>query len=64
MFLDGSDAKVRDAIRVLFAREKLHSDDAEPAPDVVEVEQTGSFRVVPLAALVRMELLIFARTIA
>src|ERR671919_805255 len=34
MFLDGPDAKARDAVHVLFASEKVRPDDPLPAPDV------------------------------
>src|SRR4029453_5853157 len=34
MFLDGKGAKARDAVHVLFAREKVRSEDVVPTPDV------------------------------
>src|SRR6267142_4822359 len=39
MFLDGPNAKARDAVHVLFAGEKVHPDDPAPAPDVSEAEE-------------------------
>jgi hypothetical protein len=45
LFLDGPDAKARDAIRVIFAGEKVRADYALPAPDVIESEPAESFRV-------------------
>jgi hypothetical protein len=59
MFLDGPGAKARDAVHVLFAGEKVRQDDLVPTPDMTEVEETPSFRVVKLEALVRMKLTSF-----
>jgi hypothetical protein len=56
MFLDGPGAKARDAVHVLFAAEKVKPDDPVPAPEVTESEPGATFRVVALAALVRMKL--------
>ena len=59
MFLDGPDAKARDAIHVVFAGEKVRREYLLPAPDVEESEQTVAFRVLDLEALVRMKLTSF-----
>lgn len=56
MFLDGPGAKARDAVHVIFANEKVKTDDVVPAPDVTESEPGDSFGVVALDALVRMKL--------
>ncbi len=56
MFLDGPHAKAREAVHVLFAGEKVRSDDPLPAPDLTESEAAEDFRVVTLEALVRMKL--------
>lgn len=56
MFLDGADAKARDAIHVVFAREKVQADSVAQAPDVTEIDTAGPFRVVDLVPLVRMKL--------
>jgi hypothetical protein len=56
MFLDGPDAKARDAVHVIFAAEKVKEEDAVVAPDVTESELGATFRVVSLEALVRMKL--------
>lgn len=56
MFLDGVEAKARDAIHLVFAAEKVRDDHITPAPDVDESEPGGSFRVATLEALVRMKL--------
>jgi hypothetical protein len=59
MFLDGSEAKARDAVHVIFANEKVRPEYLMPAPDVSESEESASFRVVSLEALVRMKLTSF-----
>jgi len=59
MFLDGPDAKARDAVHVVFAGEKVKSDSIAAAPDVTESEATETFRLVTLDALVRMKLTAF-----
>jgi hypothetical protein len=56
MFLDGADARPRDAVHVVFAREKVQADYASPTPDVDEAETGQAFRVLNLDALVRMKL--------
>ena len=60
-FLDGPQAKARDALHVVFAGEKVKQEYSQPAPDVSESEATGPFRVLELAALVRMKLTSFRR---
>jgi hypothetical protein len=59
MFLDGPMAKARDAVHVVFAGEKVRPESLQPAPDITESEQSGSFRVISLEALVRMKLTSF-----
>ena len=59
MFLDGPDAKARDAVHIVFAGEKVRPHYAAPAPDVSESETTESFRIVALESLVRMKLTSF-----
>ncbi len=56
MFLDGPDAKARDAVHIIFAAEKVQSDYAFPAPNVDDAERDPAFRIVSLEALVRMKL--------
>ncbi|MDR3632492.1 MAG: hypothetical protein P4L84_01575 [Isosphaeraceae bacterium] len=56
MFLDGPDAKARDAIHIIFAGERVRPEYALPAPDVFESEPSEAFRVLRLGALVRMKL--------
>ena len=59
MFLDGPNAKARDAVHIVFAAEKVRPDYALPAPDVSESETTATFRLLSLEALVRMKLTSF-----
>ena len=59
MFLDGTDAKARDAVHIVFAAEKVRADYAAPVPDVSESEATETFRLLSLDALVRMKLTSF-----
>jgi hypothetical protein len=59
MFLDGPDAKARDAVHVIFAGEKVHPDDPIPAPEVLESEDIQKHRTLRLDALVRMKLTSF-----
>ena len=59
MFLDGPDAKARDAVHVLIANEKVRETDVMPAPDVDESIDIESHRTLSLEALVRMKLNVF-----
>ena len=59
MFLDGASGKARDAVHVLFAAEKVRPEYMLPAPDVSESEETETFRLLSLDALVRMKLTSF-----
>src|SRR5947209_6590303 len=59
LFLDGPEAKARDAVHVVFAGEKVRPEYACPAPDVAESEPATDCRVLTLAALVRMKLTSF-----
>ncbi len=61
MFLDGPDAKARDAVHVLFAGEKVFPDDLVAAPDVSESENIQNHRTLTLEALVRMKLIAYRR---
>jgi hypothetical protein len=56
LFLDGEDAKARDAIHIVFAREKVLPGYLSAAPDVTESDRSGPFHVVELLPLVRMKL--------
>jgi hypothetical protein len=61
MFLDGPNAKDRDAVHILFAGEKVRAGDAVAAPSVNASEPTAAFRVVDLESLLRMKLTSFRR---
>ena len=59
MFLDGPEAKARDAVHVLFAGEKVKETDLIPAPDVDESIMIEAHRTLSLESLVRMKLNVF-----
>ena len=59
MFLDGPEAKARNAVHVVFAGEKVRPDYLFPAPSVAESKPTPTFRVLDLEALLRMKLTSF-----
>lgn len=59
IFLDGSNASARDAVHVVFAGEKVRAEYSSPTPDVSESEETETFRLLTLDALVRMKLTSF-----
>ena len=59
MFLDGPNASPRDAVRLLFAGEKVRAEYAAPAAHVSESEQGPEFRTLQLESLVRMKLTSF-----
>jgi hypothetical protein len=61
MFLDGPDAKARDAVQIVMAGEKVRPEYESAAPDVDESEKPETFRVVSLEALVQMRLTSFRR---
>ena len=56
MFLDGPDAKARDAVHVVFAGEKVRPEYSEPVPSVDEFELIKDVRTLSLESLVRMKL--------
>lgn len=60
-FLDGPDAKARDAVHILYAQEKVHRDDLSTAPSVDDVEVVERHTTLRLEALVRMKLTSFRR---
>lgn len=63
MFLDGPEAKARDAVHVILASEKVRAEYPLPAASVGESvpSQNGDFRHVDLGALVRMKLTSYRR---
>ena len=48
-----------DALHIVFAEEKTRPDQPEPNPRIDESEDAGEFRLISLAALVRMKLAAF-----
>ena len=56
LFLDGPDAKARDAVHLVFAGEIVRPDEALPNPDVTDSEAAEDFQVLTLAALVQIKL--------
>lgn len=59
LFLDGDGTKARDAVRVVFAGEKVRADYEEPAPRLEQAELSGGMHVLALEPLVRMKLTSF-----
>ncbi len=59
MFLDGPQAKARDAVHVVFAGEKVREEYLVPTPGVLDIDRTTSFAVITLESLVRMKLTSF-----
>jgi hypothetical protein len=59
MFLDAPDYKVKSAVHVLFADQRINPDDALPLPDVDDYEMSvdSEFRHISLEGIVRMKLL-------
>lgn len=61
VFLDGPNAKARDAVHVVFAGEKVRPHEAAVNPDVMQSEEGDNFRVLSLEALVQIKLTAFRR---
>lgn len=61
MFLDGSNAKARDAVHILFAGEKVRQTDLAAAPDVTESKTSGTFKALELEPLLLMKLTAYRR---
>jgi hypothetical protein len=59
VFLDGPAGKVRDGVHVVFAGERVRPEHLDEAPDVGQVERSGSFLLLRLEPLVRMKLTSF-----
>ena len=56
LFLDGPNARARDAVHIIFAGEKVRPEELSPNPDVTESVPSDQFRVLDLEALVRIKL--------
>jgi len=61
MFLDGPEAKARDGVHLIFAKEKVNEDSLEPSPDVDDVDGELGFHLIALDALVTMKLTSYRR---
>lgn len=56
IFLDSPDARLREAVHIVFANEFVRPGEPAPNPDVSESERGDGFSVLSLAALVRIKL--------
>ena len=59
MFLDGPNAKARDAVHVVFAGKKVREEYSEPVPEIDEYALIEDARTLPLDRLVKMKLTSF-----
>lgn len=59
MFLDGPNAKARDAVHVIFAGKKVREEYPEPVPDIDQYSLMGSARTLPIEKLITMKLTSF-----
>ena len=61
MFLDGPDAKARDAVHVVFAGKKVREEYPAPVPELDQYELMDNARTLPLEQLVTMKLTSYRR---
>jgi hypothetical protein len=61
MFLDGPNAKARDAVHVIFAGKKVREEYPEPVPAIDEADWIGEARTLPFERLVTMKLTSYRR---
>ena len=61
MFLDGPDAKARDAVHVIFAGKKVREEYPAPVPEIDEYELIEDTRTLPFERLIAMKLTSFRR---
>lgn len=59
LFLDGPDAKARDAVHIVYANEKVRAEELLPNPDVSNSVPADDFQVLSLEALVQIKLTAF-----
>lgn len=59
VFLDDAKSPARNAVHLVFAGELVRPGEPVPNPDVTESTDLGTFRVIDLAALVRIKLTAF-----
>jgi hypothetical protein len=60
-FIDGASGSARDAVRLVFAGEKVRPDYVAPSADVDEAVPAEEYAILSLEALVRMKLNSFRR---
>jgi hypothetical protein len=58
-FLDDAQAKVRNAVHLIFAGERVRPEEPVSNPDVTESEQASEYCVLSLAAVVQIKLTAF-----
>ena len=56
LFLDGENAKARDAIHIVYAEEKVKDEYLCATPAVQQADASGPFRVIDLGSLIQMKL--------
>ena len=61
LFVDGPNGRPSEGIHLLFAKEKVKSNDLIAAPDVEHVEPEEHWQVAPLESLVSMKLITYRR---
>ena len=61
MFLDGPDAKARDAVHVVFAGKKVKEEYPVPVPLIDNYELMEDSRTLPFEELVKMKLTSYRR---
>ena len=61
MFLDGPDAKARDAVHVIFAGKKVREEYPEPVPEISDYVLMEEAKTLPLVELVKLKLTSFRR---
>jgi hypothetical protein len=59
MFLDGPNAKARDAVHVVFAGKKVREEYTEAVPEIDQYEWMEDARTLPFERLVKMKLTSF-----
>ncbi len=60
IFLDGANAREREAVPIIFAGEKVRPHEALPNPDVAQSEFLTRYRVLSLDALIQIKLTAFS----
>lgn len=61
MFLDGTDAKARDAVHVVFAGKKVREEYPESVPEIDDYDLMEDARTLPFEKLVKMKLTSYRR---